>query len=226
MQDDHGEAWNSCPDDPDHSTEREAWGEDEWEAFLSRQDVLIAKYQELHETLREHPRCDDLIAREMHWSLPETLCGGCCTVAEAPQADACASGEDDAESAAELAGVPAYRMAHEFARACGRLLSTRLRERATTDEEAVQARNAAREVPARIAGGHCIGYQPGALCGNIACCRRAIASLERGLDGLLALRRSGTLTVAEADEMLRDGRELGEAIAERIEELRQRVRSR
>jgi hypothetical protein len=219
MRDDRDEAWDSYSEEPSDGLAREGWDEDDWDAFLARQDVLAAKYEELCETLPDTPEREDIIAREMHWSLPEGL------LANPPQDDTLLGGDGDPGEAPdqEFDTLPAYRMAQEYALAFDRQITARLRDRAATDEDARQAIQAALDIPAEIAGGHCIGYERETLCGNIACCKRALACLDASLDGLLALRKRGTLPPAEADTLLRRGRELGEAILERIEALRLRV---
>ena len=215
------ETWDSYSEDPFDGLDREEWDEDDWEDFLARQDALNAKYEELYETLRDHPERDELIAREMHWNFPEDLFGSYPEDDE-PLDD---EGEGDAtdDFGDEFAAVPVYGMAQDYALAVDRQLTARLRDRVATDEDARPARQAALSIPAGIAGGHSIGYERDSLCGNIACCKRALASLGESLEGLLALRNRGTLLPAEADVLLQRGRELGEAIAQRIEELRLRV---
>jgi len=215
MRDDRdGEPWDSCPDDPFDALDREEWDEDDWEEFLSRQDVLTAKYQELFETLGDHPKRDEIIAREMHWNLPEGAVGRGGRES-APDGQ---TAQDDS-----LGSVSAYRMAQEYALAFDRLVTARLRDRAVLDEDACSAMQAAIAVPAAIAGGHGIGYERDSLCGNIACCKRALASLEGSLDGLLALRKRGALLPGEADVLLREGRGLAAAIQQRVEDLRHQV---
>jgi hypothetical protein len=171
----------------------------------------------------------------MHWNLPEVLDGPF----EPPEGDEpfdedldppcsdpfCEScGEEEADpDVDDLCDVPAYAAAHDFALSIEQRLTARLRDAATTDEDAVAAARAALDVSAKIINGHGLGYDRDSLCGNIACCKRALGSLRESLDGLLALRQRGVLLPAEADELLRSGRELGEAVSERIEDLRRRV---
>ena len=223
MRDDRDEAWDSYPDDPFDGLDREDWDEEDWEEFLARQDVLTAKYQELFETLHGHPKRDELIAREMHWNFPENLAAGPPGGDELPEGEAEPGDGPTGAADEELAALPAYRLAQDFALAVDRYITARLRDRAATDEDACPASRAAIDVPAKIAGGHGMGYERDTLCGNIACCKQALASLGESLDALLALRERGTLPPAEADALLQRGRELGEAIAQRIEDLRLRV---
>jgi hypothetical protein len=114
-------------------------------------------------------------------------------------------------------------MAQEFALVVERQVAARLRDRLAADDDGRAATQAAVGIPARIAGGHGIGYERDSLCGNIACCKRALGCLNESLDALLALRKRGALRPLEADELLRRGRSLGEWITQRIEDLRLRV---
>ena len=50
MNRDGDDAWDPYLDDSFHHVNREDWDESDWEAFLNRQDVLAAKYQELFDT--------------------------------------------------------------------------------------------------------------------------------------------------------------------------------
>lgn len=221
MRDDRDEVWDSSPDEPNDSMEHDDWGEEEWEAFLARQDVLHAKYQELYETLHDHPHCGQIIARELRWDLAgdssEARCEDC------PHCESSGEEEGAGGAAGRLGDLPIYRMASEYALAVEHRIELALGAYAGADDDAVEARRSAIDVPARIADGHSLGYDRAFLCGNIVCCRRALADLDASLDGLLALRRRGTLAPAEADALLRQGRELSGAITERVEDLRLRV---
>ena len=228
MKRDGDDAWDSYLDDSSGNINRAAWDEDDWEGFLLRQDALNAKYQELFETLREHPQRDELIAREMHWNLPDDV---------APPSDDDDDGEPDDELmdelddpfdgeeafVADLDTIPAYREAQDFALRVDRQLTGRLRERVADDLDAAQAVRAAVDVTDHLANGHGMGYERDTLCGNIACCNRAGRSLRECLDGLLSVRRRGVLPPSEADELLERGRATYDVVAHRTEDLRRRV---
>jgi len=222
MRNDRDETWDSYSEDPFEGLDREEWDEEDWEDFLARQDALNAKYEELYETLHDHPERDELIAREMHWNLPDEVAEG------PPEDDEPLDGDEedalaDLAASDDLASIPAYDAAQEFALAVEESLVRRLGERSACDEDACQASRTAEDIPSKIAGGHGIGYERDSLCGNIVCCKRALASVHECLDSLLSLRKRGVLPPAEADALLRRGRDVGEAMARRIEELRSRV---
>jgi hypothetical protein len=217
MYSEHDEPWDSESWDPDSSDplNHEDWDEDDWAAYFDQQDVLLAKYEELMETLREHPDRDDLVAAEMHWNLPDEISFPC--------DEACC--DEDAPSPGDLAAldrVPGLRLAEDYALAIEMELDFSLDD-PEDDADAVAAMNAAAAVVERLIGGHQIGYERETLCGNIACCRRALASLTECIESLLALRARGALDSDQVDGLLVPGQQVGDAIAERIRELRSRV---
>jgi hypothetical protein len=224
MSRDPDDTWDSEPWDPPpfESTNREGWDEDDWEEHFAQQDILSAKYQELFETLCDHPSRDEVIAAELHWRLPEDICSECTD----PRCDEWL--DDDGPEAVsddpveELGRIPAYSLAERYVDA----IETALSEHALDfedDAEAAVVYRAAGEVADRVGGGHFIGYERDSLCGNIACCRRALASLTECFEGLLALRKRGALPARDADRLLARGQRVGDAIAERIEELRSKI---
>jgi hypothetical protein len=224
MSGDGNDSWDSYLDDEFESLDRASWDEEDWEQFLLRQDCLNAKYQELYETLRDHPDRDAIIAREMRWQMPEALIGEDFDDGFEPE-------DEDEESwlareeafVADLDAIAAYRLGQEFAQAVDRQLTARLRERLRLDEDAARTVRAAVEAAGHIASGHSIGYERDTLCGNIACCNRAQRGLAECFDGLLALRQRGVLTPGDADMLLAAGRQASAAVAQRITELRRRV---
>jgi len=222
VRNDRDEAWDpSSPDDPRDGMARDDWGEEDWEAFLTRQDVLLAKYRELSETLGDHPQRDQIIGREMHWDLPEAILGASC-----PEGcEECeARGEESEE---DIESVPVFRLAKDYARALAQFLgvapSGAAQDDGGEDEDGRLAADAAADAQARLADGHGLGYERGWLCGNIVCCKRALAALGASLNALAALLRRRALPPSEGEALLRQGRELQQAIAGRIEELRLRV---
>ena len=220
MHRDDDDAWDLGPGEESGGADRAAWDEGDWEAYLDRQDVLEAKYEELFETLRDHPERDEVIAHEMRWNLPEGALGLYGHPAEAEDDEL----HDGRHSfAADLASIPAYSLVHDFVLEVERRLTARLRDGVGADEDASRAIRAVVEVSSQIASGHSIGYERDTLCGNIACCNRALAGLAECFDGLLALRRRGILPPGEADELLSTGRAASDAVAQRVEELRRRV---
>jgi len=211
MRDEPDETWDAYNDETPEEAGQHEWSEEDWEAFFDQQDVLNAKYRELHETLRDHPRRDEIIAHEMRWNLPEDLLDH---FAGAPRMH---------QNDPDLASIPVYAVAEKFALDLDRAIVARLRGRAQSDEDAVRTCRAVYAIPAEIASGHDVGYERETLCGNIVRCKRAMANVIECLDGLLALRARGILPSSVADSFLARGRELKQAVAQRIEELRARL---
>ena len=225
------------PDTPD----REEWDEYDWELFLRRADTRAAKYQELFETFARRPDRDQLIAREMGWEESLQHCSG--TDRDCPHCDVrfeCEAYEmfllteepeeleDDPETDdliacfEQLRDIPAYSRATEFA---GRVedLLRKCPARPDPDESLRAAMLAAQLVPAQVAGGHGIGYDRDALCGNIANCKRSLRSLATCLEHLreLALRR--VLAPQEVERFRAEAEAVATEINRWIESLRARI---
>ena len=221
---------------PADASNPDEWDEDDWERFMQRADVRAAKYQELLETLLDHPDRDRIIAGEMGWDKRLAGCGeqrdcsGCdkrfdceiydmlCLAAEPghiggdPEADALISDFDD------LQDIPAYARAHEFALHVQKALHDALHGE-TADEEVGHAFTAAHMVAAKIAGGHGIGYERDCLCGNIANCKRALCNATRCAQTLAEM----SLPKRDAARLLAAANEVCITLAGWIEELRSRA---
>ena len=52
---------------PDHPSDK-IWDEYDWERFLQQQELRTEKYMELLEKYLNHPKRDEIIAREMGWT--------------------------------------------------------------------------------------------------------------------------------------------------------------
>ena len=220
---------------------RDDWDENDWEQFLRCADVRTAKYQELFETLLDHPDRDHLIAHDMGWekSLKAYGCGDrdCGVCAERFDCEAyemlrLMSEPDDMANDPEaedllacfeqVREIPAYRTANEFAT----LVEDTLREKAPqwiVDDDVRQALFAAQMVPARVAGGHGIGYERDSLCGNIANCKRARRSLAECVEQIRQLESRGILNSSRAQRLIRRSGQVSTTLDRWIENLRARV---
>lgn len=221
--------------------EREDWTEEEWEAFLRQADARTAKYQELFETLIDHPSRDAIIAHEMGWEEFFEECRS-----KVDNCDRCADRfdceayemlrlmegpdnvDDDPESAElldcfeQVKEIPAYLASCSFAVD----LEEAFRRHFDDDDadEAIHgALLAAAMAPAQIAGGHGIGYDRHALCGNIANCKRALGNAEACLKHLEDLERRGLLPARCAARLRAENLAVQRAVRRWIEELRSRV---
>ena len=232
-----GDAAMSHPDFA--ALDREDWDEDDWERFFRQADVRTAKYQELFETLLDHPKRDQIIASEMGWGrfLEECpLAGeGCETCAERDDcetyalsrllegADGDDEGDEFEDDFEEVRQIPAFQMGHAFSLRLHEFLERGLDGEGEEDEDVVGAMSAASMVPAQIAGGHGIGYDRDSLCGNIANCKRALKNAAACRVLLGDLGRRGLIPEASADALEGEAEQLCTAVASWIEELRSRV---
>ena len=227
------------PESISSQAHRDEWDERDWDRFLQRADVRTAKFQELFETLINHPDRDRLIACEMGWDKVLSECEGvdCSTCPRRFECEAyemrslVSSAQDlekDAETAEllacfdELRDIPSYGRAQGFAVHLEEMLG----ERAPRLSEDADVRNAlfgAQMVPAQIAGGHGIGYERDSLCGNIANCKRALRSLAACLDHVAELEHRDILTATEATELRTEADGVAAVTQRHIEDLRSHV---
>ncbi len=220
--------------------DRQEWDELDWERFLQRADARTAKYQELYETLAQHPNRDLLIAHEMGWEEELRRCGGernCPACEDRFDCEAYElmrlmsdpqSLEEDPDAAElmacfeQLRDIPAYCRAQEFAAALEEKLRASV-PRWANDEEARNAAFHAQMVPAQIAGGHGIGYERDSLCGNIANCKRALRSLDQCLDELAGLTARGLLGAPDLEQVRTQAASLVQEVTCWIDQLRGRI---
>ena len=220
---------------------REEWDEHDWERFLQRADVRTAKFQELFETLLNHPDRDRLIAHDMGWQemLDEHACGDrdcakCdtrfeCEAYEMLRLMSEPDNLDEDPDAADLIacfeqvrGIPAYQASNDFAAHLEETLRQRTPEYAR-DNDVRNALLAAQMAPAQVAGGHGIGYERDAICGNIANCKRALRSISTCMDHLGELARRSILPVAQLMALQQMALEAETAIHNWVGELRTRI---
>lgn len=260
------------------------WTEEQWEKFMKESDARAARFGELLETLRDHPRRDVVVAREMGWddfadeleahAAAEAAGGGAESTEASDEHDAGGAeeigaaddegdqpepkdadagerprrgrrhrrrrrrdgDEDDPlgldEMDAELAAIPAYVMAMEVGeRVTDGLkpwMDGPVKERRTPAEEDHDARLGEAFIgihiaAAKLSGGHAMGYEDDALCGNIVNCKRALEGAEQSERALRALGEDGMLPKELVDDLAPRVREVADAIRARIAELRARV---
>ena len=220
---------------------RDDWDEYDWERFLQRADTRAAKFQELFETLLDHPDRDKIIATEMGWDrtrksmgCEDRDCSTCDRRFECESYELLRMTEDPEDwtgdpeacdllaSFEEVKSIEAYRLANDFAA----LFEDYLRERAPewiADEEVREALFAAQMVPAKIAGGHGIGYDRDALCGNIANCKRADRDLRLCIERIEHVLKRGILHCEDTAALLAEAKQAQRALDRWIENLRAKV---
>lgn len=218
----------------------EEWNEEQWERFLQRADARAAKFQELLETLVDHPEGDRIIAQEMGWNIKSLSCAeeGACLQCDR-RAD-CEAYEmmllaDDSQRAEEnpdvddltacfdeLENVPAYTLSRSFAEEVCAFLRSRAAAR-IDDEDVRSALLCSMTTPAQIAGGHGIGYDGDAINGNIANCKRARRNLATCSEALHQLDLRGLIDGADIARLRARAKEVDRAIGLWIDSLRRRA---
>lgn len=227
----------------ERSLEEEDWDEYDWEHFLRQADIRMAKYEELFETLQHHPQRDRLIAREMGW---DRVLGDCeaegqecescterdeCEIYEVSQlwaATVSATEEPDPcdeleYTCGDLQEIFAYRKGHAFSLEVDCYFNHVFEGEDEIDEDALQAVSLSSMVPAKIAGGHGMGYERDALCGNIAYCKRALKCLARCVNALESVRAKAIADIGSVDALVASAADVGKAVEARIDELRSQV---
>ena len=200
------------------------WGERAWERYLLRAETRNVKFDELYETLRDHPQRNSLIASEMGWTENMRVCGGaeglCSTCGRRLSCEVYAmlhviaepeAAQSDPEVAAlcggfeELEHIPAFTAARTLAEAL---------ETAAERSDYREPARMAEQAMLHIAEGHGIGYRRNAVAGNVVSCRRAQQSLQECIARLNALNAPALRSKAE--NALR-------RLDQRIAELRRRM---
>lgn len=215
------------------------WDEHQWERFLQRADARAAKFQELLETLLDHPDRDRIISREMGWERESLACaeeGECpscerrmdCEAYEmmmltdhGPSLEDDPDAKDLADCFDELQDVPAYTLSQSFAEEVCAFLRSHAAAR-IDDEDVRAALLCAMTTPAQIAGGHGIGYDGDAINGNIANCKRALRNLTACADALRELDLRGLAAAKEVARLRARADEVALAIHQWIETLRRK----
>jgi hypothetical protein len=213
----------------------DAWDEEDWERFLQKADVRTAKYLELFETLHNHPECDNIIAKEMGWSqryedcdYENESCGNCgknndCYIYEINQMfdNSLEYDETTERDIEDVRKIPAYKESYE--------LHMRLRKyfenssEVDIDEDVVEVISASSMVPAKIAGGHGMGYEKDSLCGNIANCKRSLKSAKVCVCSLEIVRTKSTFPESDINSLIGEAIKVEREVMKWIECLRARI---
>ncbi|MEW6355351.1 MAG: hypothetical protein AB1696_03420 [Planctomycetota bacterium] len=203
------------------------WTEKQWERFLRRSEVRSAKFQELFETLRDHPDQEEIISHEMGWDDP-------------PERDDDFPDFDPNEMIVEpteeemqeymerhdrdLHAISAYERAFAYTLSVHNALKDFFREdNSDADEALAEAIGQSGIIGAKIAGGHGMGYEDDVLCGNICCCKRSLEAADRCLGELERAKALGAAPREVIEPLITEGREVRRLVAEWITELRGRV---
>ena len=215
--------------------ENDDWDEDDWERFLQKTDVRNAKYMELFETLHNHPHCDVLIAEEMGWSHKYEDCddknescddcdrsNGCYTHEIGQIFDKYIEYDEATERDIEnVKKITAYKRSYKF---CIRLREYFNNNKGIeTDENVRDAVASSSIVPAKIAGGHGMGYEKDSLCGNIANCKRSLKNARKCIYSLELVRANALFPESEMNILISEAIKVEREVIKWIEELRSKI---
>ena len=217
------------------SYEDDDWDEEDWERFLQKADVRTAKYMELFETLHNHPDCDNLIAKEMGWShkyedcdYKNKSCSNCgerneCHIYEINQIfdNSIEYNETTENDIEDVKNIFAYKKSYELYIKLSKYFKNR--KGMDTDEDVLEAISASSMVPAKIAGGHGMGYEKDTLCGNIANCKRSLKNARKCVYLLEIVRAKSTGSDRGINKLISEAINVEREVLKRIEYLRSRI---
>ena len=215
--------------------EEDDWDEEDWERFLQKADVRNAKYMELFETLHNHPDRDNLIAKEMGWDhkyedcdVKNKSCNDCeenneCHIYEINQIfDNSIECEKTIERDVEdVKKIIAYQKSYEFCIRLGKYFENC--KGIDTDENVIDAISASSIVPAKIAGGHGMGYEKDSLCGNIANCKRSLKNVRKCIYSLEIVMTNASFPENEMNILISEAIKVEHEVVKWIDELRSKI---
>ena len=97
------------------------------------------------------------------------------------------------------------------------------RKGVNVDEDALEAISASSMIPAKIAGGHGMGYEKDTLCGNIANCKRSLKNARKCVSFLEIVRAKSTCSGKAINILISEAVNVEREVLKRIEYLRSRV---
>lgn len=224
--------------------------EAEWERFMQESDARSAKFGELLETLMDHPDRDAIIDQEMGWDefeddpeFNEELSELEANVELQKEFDKLDAEDEDKDEESEDEDqdsdewdeesnrdqelereLPVYGKAYDWGLAVYRALQPFFPQlEQDHDVDLDEALDGSLHVAAKIVGGHGMGTEDHALCGNIVNCRRGLEGASKSMRALESLGSSGHVPLATIQPLLEQGRQVIEMLETHIAELRSRV---
>ena len=219
----------------------EVWDEDDWEDFLRENDRRLDRFMALlGEFMRRYPPPPEGASPEaeakwkrrleafMRWhtgfegsadDLPiwedESSVEG-----EDASGEAWKAGLADFPGQQPIEDVPVYQTARAFADRV--TMWSEAIPTQSKDSGLVQFCTCVLEVPAKLSGGHAVGYERDLLGGNIAYVKRALATSNAALDALQGLREARYMTGADYRDLYEAAYEVRNAVALHVLRLRER----
>ena len=222
----------------------EIWDEDQWEAFLKKDDDRVAKYMKLlNRFLAEHPlpKTDDR-GREQEWKdafnayliqhglvlddMEHELLRGDADAIDEEGTLSFGGGEEELDLDEEFNSFESLQQLPVYQKA-GALTSEVLSwsdalPGSIKDSELVQFCSNIMQITANIAKGHGMGYDREVLGGNIACLKRGIKSANAALELLREMKSRSYLTTDRYRELYEQTYEVRNTLGLYIQELRDR----
>jgi len=208
------------------------WTEDQWERFMQRSDARSARFGELSKTLRDHPDQEEIIAREMGWDhmvedRDSDESGDLDDSFDAPEPATDGLSDADWEEISrdrdEVESIEAYSAGYQWGLNIHEALKDYFDAEDEEPDEDLDRVLSCFQVAAKIAGGHGMGYEDDVLCGNIVCCKRALAAADESVEALKSLEGRNVVDSETLQVLIAEGRHVRDLVDSRIEELRSRV---
>ncbi len=197
------------------------WTEEQWEAFMKRQDLKAARFGEILETVIDDPNRYEIIEKEMGWDMEN---GPAVEIPELTQDEEEEINQQMKQEDEALERIPAYQKSMEVATKVQRLLKPLFKNgEDDPDEDISDALSGAYIPAAKIAGGHGMGYDDDVLCANIVNNKIALAANKTCQKALKSIRDRKMLPAKKVNDVLKHVEEAGSLIEGRIADLRSKV---
>lgn len=229
-----------------HDEEDRPWTEQQWEDFMRRADLRIARYGELMETLIDDPDREEIIDHEMGWDRrrealdeqwrqeitdaaieAEQELENSSDAAEEDPVDVQQMSDLDQLRDRELDAIPAYAACEAASNAIDRVLVPLMRRHGDAteegDEDLGQAFIQIKIAGAKIASGHGMGYEDEVLGGNVVNCKRALAAAEECEIALKQIHKRNLVPAGAVAPLLEHVARSHQAISDRLADLRARM---
>jgi len=222
------------PNLENHQNGPEVWDEFRWEEFMKESDKRSEKYAELLQKYLDHPDRDIIIAREMGWDwLLEALEND---EMEDEEEDELHLYDEDTEEGEgwkqaanylsdefdEVENLRVYQIAFSFGLDATNLVRAQTLQ--GMDESLSSFLESATIPAAKIAGGFSMGFEMDSLGGNIANCKRGLASANTALEALREMKDKDLISQKEYLDYYNRAKEVRDELGIYIVELREQFR--
>ena len=221
---------------PPEENADEVWDEFRWEQFMQEQDRKVDRLIELMKKYMDDPNRDEIIEREMGWSVPPGEAENDLDFLGQEFFDE--DEEEDGEGWKSAAGVedegeelelhafrklPAFQKANDFGLRAFDFVE-KLPEHIREDSDVVDFISNAMIAAAKLAGGASFDEDANLLGGSIAYCKRGLNASNNSIEALQAMKRRKIIDEASYLSLFEDAKEVRDLIAVYIVELREKFR--